>query len=381
VNLRRSTNGNGLASDSPFPTLTASADRKLLNEESFQRMIALERKRTERSRNSLLLMLLDAGEQQSDKINLVLHKILGSLTTSTRETDLTGWYKNNLVVGVMFTEVVFPDRNAILSTILARVSEVLRNELTTEQFTQINISFHLYPEAWGLGDSKLLSNPTLYPDLLSRDESKRSMHVVKRSMDLIGSVLLLVLLSPFLLLIAAAIRASSSGPVFFRQRRVGRHGRTFELLKFRSMCANNDPTIHREYVTKAITGFADQQVRNDGAVFKLTDDPRVTRLGYWLRKSSMDELPQLFNVLTGEMSLVGPRPPVDYEVAVYDLWHRARLLEAKPGITGLWQVSGRNRIKFDDMVRLDLTYARTWSPWLDLKILLRTPLAVLEGAH
>jgi lipopolysaccharide/colanic/teichoic acid biosynthesis glycosyltransferase len=147
------------------------------------------------------------------------------------------------------------------------------------------------------------------------------------------------------------------------------------------MYVNNDASKHQEYVKQLIAG---QAARNGGdeaseGVFKLTDDPRITRVGKFLRRTSLDELPQFINVLIGEMSLVGPRPPIAYEVEAYDLWHRRRLLEAKPGITGLWQVNGRSRVQFDDMVRLDLQYARTWSPWLDLKILARTPKAMVAG--
>jgi lipopolysaccharide/colanic/teichoic acid biosynthesis glycosyltransferase len=135
-------------------------------------------------------------------------------------------------------------------------------------------------------------------------------------------------------------------------------------------------------VQQLIAGKANKQPMNGNSqgVYKLTKDPRITRVGAFLRKTSMDELPQLLNVLKGEMSLVGPRPPIPYEVEAYDIWHRRRLLEAKPGITGLWQVCGRSRVNFDDMVRLDLQYARTWSLWVDIKILLRTPGAVLLGA-
>jgi lipopolysaccharide/colanic/teichoic acid biosynthesis glycosyltransferase len=151
------------------------------------------------------------------------------------------------------------------------------------------------------------------------------------------------------------------------------------------MYTGNDSTSHREYVQKLIAGKAEKQGEADGTegVYKLTKDPRITKVGAFLRKTSLDELPQFINVLTGEMSLVGPRPPVPYEVEAYDIWHRGRLLEAKPGITGLWQIKGRSQVKFDDMVRLDLQYARSWSPWLDLKILMRTPGAVIlgEGAH
>jgi lipopolysaccharide/colanic/teichoic acid biosynthesis glycosyltransferase len=195
-------------------------------------------------------------------------------------------------------------------------------------------------------------------------------------------------LSPLFLVIAVAIKMTSEGPVLFRQRRVGQHGSTFVFLKFRSMYVGNDSKVHREYVTKLIAGQAERKPSNGNGngngngVYKLTDDPRITKVGDFLRRTSLDELPQFFNVLKGEMSLVGPRPPIAYEVEAYDIWHRRRVLEAKPGITGLWQVYGRSRVNFDDMVRLDLRYARTWSPWMDVKILLRTPGAMFgEGAY
>jgi lipopolysaccharide/colanic/teichoic acid biosynthesis glycosyltransferase len=171
----------------------------------------------------------------------------------------------------------------------------------------------------------------------------------------------------------------------FRQQRIGQHGKSFVFLKFRSMHVNNNAAVHKEYVQQLIAGKAEKQPSNGNGqgVYKLTKDSRITRVGAFLRRTSMDELPQFINVLKGEMSLVGPRPPVPYEVEAYDIWHRRRLMEAKPGITGLWQVSGRSRVNFDDMVRLDLHYARTWSPWADMKILWRTPGAVVlgSGAH
>ena len=142
----------------------------------------------------------------------------------------------------------------------------------------------------------------------------------------------------------------------------------------------NDESLHKEYVTRFISGQPDGEADTNGkSVFKIKHDPRVTRVGRLLRRSSLDELPQLLNVLRGEMSLVGPRPPVLYEVACYEAWHKRRLLTVKPGITGLWQVGGRSRVKFNDMVRLDLRYAATWSVWLDITILLKTPAAVMSG--
>jgi lipopolysaccharide/colanic/teichoic acid biosynthesis glycosyltransferase len=181
--------------------------------------------------------------------------------------------------------------------------------------------------------------------------------------------------------IAAAIKLTSRGPILFRQQRIGEYGVPFTFLKFRSMYADNDSSQHEEYIRQLIAGQASKQPTNGTGegVFKLTNDPRIAPGGSFLRRTSLDELPQLLNVLRGDMSLVGPRPPVPYEVEAYATWHRRRLLEAKPGITGLWQVQGRSRVGFDDMVRLDLRYARNCSPWLDLKILLQTPKAVIAG--
>jgi lipopolysaccharide/colanic/teichoic acid biosynthesis glycosyltransferase len=380
VNVRRS---GGIAS---LDTLSAEVvpveERGILNEGAFHRMISLERKRTERSRKPFLLMLLDMGNGlRSDSNNKALDKILSALSLSTRETDVTGWYQNNSVVGVMFTEFGAEDRNTILSTMMTRVSETLRNNLSSQQFGLISISFHLFPEEWNHDIPQRPSNPTLYPDLARRDSAKKFFCAIKRIMDIVGSALALLLFSPILLVIAIAIKLTSKGPVFFRQKRVGQHGEQFVFLKFRSMKVNNDASVHKAYVKQLIAGNAQSHSGNGNGngVYKLTKDTRITRIGGFLRRSSLDELPQFINVLKGEMSLVGPRPAIAYEVEAYDIWHRRRVLEAKPGITGLWQVNGRSRIKFDDMVRLDLRYAKTWSPWMDLKILLRTPVAVVFG--
>ena len=151
------------------------------------------------------------------------------------------------------------------------------------------------------------------------------------------------------------------------------------------MYVDSDHRLHEEYVARFIKGLPEAELSagKSEKLYKLTDDPRITPIGRLLRKTSLDELPQFLNVIRGEMSLVGPRPPVMYEVERYDLWHRQRLLAVKPGITGLWQVEGRSRVKFDEMVRLDIRYARSWSIWLDIKILLQTPRAVIlgSGAH
>jgi exopolysaccharide biosynthesis polyprenyl glycosylphosphotransferase len=221
--------------------------------------------------------------------------------------------------------------------------------------------------------------------LLKQDDGKKISRLLKRAIDIIGSVLALLLFSPALLIIAVAVKLTSKGPVLFRQQRMGQYGRRFTFLKFRSMKCVNDPSAHQDYVKRFIAGEIGSGTAGpeEKAIFKITDDPRVTRLGRFLRKSSLDELPQFINVLRGEMSLVGPRPSIPYELQWYKPWHRRRVLDAKPGITGLWQVHGRSKTTFDEMVRLDLRYAGTWSPWLDIKILLQTPRAVLfsEGAY
>jgi lipopolysaccharide/colanic/teichoic acid biosynthesis glycosyltransferase len=343
--------------------IPAVAD-EVLNEGAFHRMITIERKRSERSQRPFVLLLVDMGRKKTgDQNGRVLLDLLAALRAATRETDVTGWYKENSVVGVMFTEIIL-DNNLVLSTILSRIGSVLRDRLDSEQFSRIKFSFHVFPDDWDSQDPEHPSNPTLYPDLEKRDKENRLGRATKRMIDVLGSLGLLVLLSPVLLLIATAVKLTSRGPVLFQQKRIGEHGTPFTFLKFRSMYINNSSKEHEAYVKALIEGRAEKKPANgNGAgVFKLTNDP-----------------PQLINVLRGEMSLVGPRPPVPYEVEAYATWHRGRLLEAKPGITGLWQVYGRSRVEFDDMVRLDLRYARNCSPLLDLKILLQTPKAVIGG--
>ncbi len=210
----------------------------------------------------------------------------------------------------------------------------------------------------------------------------RPYDAVKRGIDIVGAAIGLVVLSPVLVACAAAIRLDSRGPVLFRQERVGRGGRTFTMLKFRSMYPDVDPRPHIEYVTAFIRGEAPRFSAEGGSVYKLVADKRVTRVGRWLRRMSLDELPQLWNVLRGEMSLVGPRPPTPYEVSQYQPAHFRRLA-VKPGITGLWQVCGRSTTTFEEMVAMDLEYISRRSFWLDLKILLMTIPAVFSarGAH
>lgn len=346
-------------------------------------MIAIERKRTERSKEPFLLMLVELSDQtESDQAHSVLQRMLTVLRECSRETDVIGWYKERSVIGVIFTGLVVKDKSLIRTTILRRVSGLLRNELMHDHFCQVSLSFHFFPDEWDHDNSESPTNVALYPDLMNPSSRKRSLLTMKRAIDVMVSGLGLLLLSPLLLAVAIAIKLTSKGPVLFKQERVGQYGKLFTVLKFRSMYVDNDHGVHQEYVTKLIADKAEPLAvagASEG-VYKLTNDRRITPLGRVLRRTSLDEIPQMINVFRGEMSLVGPRPAIPYELAAYQTWHRRRILQAKPGITGLWQVMGRSLVKFDDMVRLDLRYATSWSLWLDVWILLRTPMAVIRGA-
>ena len=214
---------------------------------------------------------------------------------------------------------------------------------------------------------------------LFREPLSSSARILKRAFDLTISALAIVLLLPLWLLIALLIKLDSKGPVFYTQERVGMDGRLFLLYKFRTMKTGADAEPHREYQRAFIAGRAEANLGNEQKpTYKLLSDPRVTRVGRVLRRASLDEVPQLLNVLAGDMSVVGPRPPIPYEVEAYELWHRKRL-DMKPGLTGLWQVSGRNQLPFEEMVRLDLFYIENWSLLLDLKIIVRTGFVMLSG--
>lgn len=200
---------------------------------------------------------------------------------------------------------------------------------------------------------------------------------LKRPLEMGFALALLVLFGPLMLGIALGIRLFSPGPIFYRQQRIGKNGQPFSMLKFRSMRLENSPDLHREYVQRLIRENVDPKTLGTGSL-KLQSDPRITGLGRILRKLSLDELPQLFNILNGEMSLVGPRPPLPYEYEVYSDWHKQRLA-VLPGITGLWQVTAHNTCSFEDMVRLDLQYIETMSFWGDLMLMIMTPIEMIRG--
>jgi exopolysaccharide biosynthesis polyprenyl glycosylphosphotransferase len=281
----------------------------------------------------------------------------------------------------------FPAKRKYLGS-LDKIEALLHSEVIDEialclpftQWDQMNAIAHLCEEegrivrvpvdvldrAFAMGRFEDLDGTPVY-SLVSGPDRAVAL-VVKRAVDVVVSGLALIVGSPILLAIALAIKARDGSPVVFRQTRIGLHGRKFGMLKFRTMTVDAEQRLEELRAKSEI----------NGAAFKMTNDPRVTRSGRWLRRSSLDELPQLWNVFRGDMSLVGPRPALPKEVDAYDLWHRRRL-SMKPGMTGLWQVSGRRSPSFDRWAELDLSYIDRWSLWLDVKILARTLPAAIEG--
>jgi exopolysaccharide biosynthesis polyprenyl glycosylphosphotransferase len=319
--------------------------------------------RTNRSGSPLSVVVFSVDGDARERAGL-LYPLSNVLVKCIRTGDIAGWYGSNALA------VLLPDTHG------AGAEVFVGRVLAAAWHPSVSARTTTYPDQM-LGD---LAQPggdegEAATACLSGCFTAASIRSpAKRAVDILGASLACLLLSPILLLTAIAVKTTSRGPVIFRQTRIGEGGAPFVFLKFRSMYVDADDEAHRRYVDKLIAGqvnCADTQAK-DAAVFKITADPRITPAGKFIRKTSIDELPQLWNVLRGEMSLVGPRPPLPYEVEKYRPWHLRRILEAKPGMTGLWQVEGRSRTSFDDMVRLDLKYVEQWSLWLDLKIMIRT---------
>src|SRR5262249_2611815 len=254
-------------------------DNGLLPEEHFHRAIALERRRSERSGKAFLLMLVESAS--SEKRGNLLSEILLPLSLSTRETDIRGWYSKDVSLGVIFTEIGADNKASISDVIRARITQAIRDHLPVGLFGQVDISFHVFPDEWNHENPTTSNNPRLYPDLLKREDSRRVPRILKRTIDVLGSMSAILLFSPIFVFVAAAIKMSSRGPVLFRQTRVGQYGAPFTLLKFRSMYVNNDDGNHREYVRKLIAGKAETQPSNGNSkagqgVYKLTRDSRIT---------------------------------------------------------------------------------------------------------
>jgi lipopolysaccharide/colanic/teichoic acid biosynthesis glycosyltransferase len=335
-----------------------------------------ENKRSERSGRPFILALINGDCLRDGGQPGLARRIATAISSCTRETDSVGWYEQGNTLGVLLTEIGSAN-DAKVELLVRKISLAIQQTVAPEEFCRLRLAIRILPHGAKDGDCKDDKSEPIYPDFPQIPETRRQAHAMKRVIDVLGSCLFLLLLLPIFMAIALLVMLTSEGPVIFCQKRVGRYGKLFNFYKFRTMHADSDHAIHREYVARLIEGTG--QVQQPNGMYKLAADPRITPLGRILRKTSLDELPQFVNVLRGDMSLVGPRPPLPYEFDRYRAWHRRRVMEIKPGLTGLWQVYGRSRTTFDEMVRMDLRYARTQSLWLDLKIILQTPAAMFIG--
>ena len=399
-------------------------DGSLLAADQFLNRMRHERLRSERSGSPLSLLVIDSYnmldflmEKNSVSRRGFTRHIAGVIKNYTRESDVKGWYENGKI-GLLTLDTDETGARALAVNLKNKIFDynggahaiqthdlwqfvnisslqVGSSYLTngTEGKAQASTSQRSYSMEFSppqLDESTTLLSTgavdiavTAWPftfEILNQSQMRDLQLKIKRLIDIVGSTVGIVLGAPLMLVIYVLIKLTSPGPVLFRQERLGFLGKPFTFLKFRSMKVHSDESIHRDYVTKLIAGNNDAINRGtaDQPLYKITDDPRITPFGNFLRKTSLDELPQFFNVLKGDMSLVGPRPPIAYECDVYKQWHCRRVLEVKPGITGLWQVSGRSSTTFDQMVRLDLAYVRNWSLWLDFKTILKTFWAVVS---
>ncbi len=399
--------------------------------ESFKQRLAIEKRRSERLnyKSSIIFFSIKDKISENGRPNSVaIEEIVEIICTNIRYTDAVTIYKNQIIL------ILLPDTNnygaqcaceRVITKLINSNSHLIN--LTSEDF---HIKILSFPEQQGIEsidenileirreheqihtnqsfnftaelsfkndyfdnlnlclstfNGSTISIPILEAFFWDQELVSSLLlfvkRFIKRLMDVIGSIVGIILLLPIMVIIAAVVKINSAGPVLFKQKRVGYKGKCFTFFKFRTMFVHNEDQLHQEYVSKLIHGEQDQinYGTKEKPCYKIVDDPRITPVGRFLRKTSLDELPQFFNVLKGEMSLVGPRPPIPYEVKEYQNWHLRRILEVKPGITGLWQVSGRSRTTFDEMVRLDIEYAKNWSLWLDMKILFKTFREVLTA--
>ena len=342
------------------PRARRSHRDRILDAALFTTAVVREQKRVDRSDKAFAVLTVELTDGPSAEL---MREAAAAMSAATRGSDITGWLEQDQSIGVLLTDM--RELNfAQLVSLESRIRRELAAFVGAPDFRRFAVRLHVHTSARRAAHE-------------ARSPHARVHDVLKRALDVIGSLSLLAVLSPLLLLIAAAVKLTSTGPVLFRQERIGQGMKPFRMLKFRTMRPDAGHAVHQAYVTQFINGGRESAAAP--GVFKLTNDSRITPIGEILRKTSLDELPQLWNVIVGEMSLVGPRPPIKYEVDQYKGWHLRRVLDAKPGLTGLWQVTGRSRTTFDEMVRLDLRYARTYSLWTDLKILLATPRAVIAG--
>ncbi len=347
-------------------TLCKTDYDNVLGQPCFLDRLRFEQHRAQRSGSALSIIVLTQIEQSTSNIR----KLLKSIQTLTRETDIAG-YLNQHTVGVLLP---YTDEQGV-----KKISQKIKDYFNDPHLHMVTST---YPDEIfdSLAKKGCVSSDVLkliLEDLINHSWFELQ---VKEAIDIVGSTIGLLVFSPLMLVTAILIKMTSPGPVIFKQTRLGKKGVPFTFYKFRSMRTDVSDQLHRDYVLKLINGNDSSINHGDSEkpLYKIKFDPRVTRIGRFIRKTSIDELPQLYNVLKGDMSLVGPRPPLAYEAEKYQTWHLRRILEMKPGITGLWQVEGRSRTGFDDAVRLDVRYLKTWSLMLDINILLKTVMEVLR---
>jgi len=338
----------------------------VLSGHQFLSQLQREKRRSDRSRSPLSLALFHFDDGKGDD---AIEERLRLIHESKRETDILGYLDHDLL-GVLLPDTGAQGNAQFIQKVIRHAHGVT---FTTTAATYPDQLF----DSLAAGDRAHLRQSPMF---IEEAPASRLGDVAKRSIDVVGATAAIALFAPVMLVTALLVATTSPGPVIYRQTRLGRRGVPFAFYKFRSMHRNADSTIHRDHVTTIIKGSQGTSGSSaSGAAWqKLEGDPRITTIGRVIRKTSIDELPQLFSVLKGEMSLVGPRPPLRYEAEAYQPWHLRRILEIKPGITGLWQVGGRGRVSFDEMVRMDLRYIRERSLRLDLAILFKTVIVVLR---
>ena len=350
----------------PFERLS-----NLPGEEHFTVLYNIECKRSERSRSPFLLLLVNVSFLSGSGIRHFLTTIENVLTANKREYDHIGWYATGHVIGMIFSDCTHSNAPEMHH----RLVNALRTAIGHAPTGMLSVSMYRITgtlrEPVSTTDHDKIPRPGIN-SLLPYQTSVR-----KRTVDILGALFGILFFSPAFVIMALLVKMTSSGPVLFRQSRVGKDGEPFTMYKFRSMYTDSDEKVHREFVARLIKGDIDGETGEHGErIYKMIRDPRITPVGRFLRKTSLDEIPQFFNVLRGDMSLVGPRPALGYEVDQYDLWHRRRVI-AKPGITGFWQLEGRSLTTFDAMVRMDIGYIERSTLFSDLLLIFKTPFILI----
>ena len=356
----------------------------LLSESEFSDTLRRDILRSDRSLRSITILsfsIMDSDLDHGKELESLV-RFANIVNDNIRSSDVKGWYKKNSKLSV---SVILYNTNLMDSE---RVVRILYNgfynhyNCSNNKVDTILCTMFSYPQVHDENNLSVYIKKFEYefPNMRFHidDFLEYNFPTSKRALDIAGSLIGLILLFPLFVVVSIYIKIVSPGPIFFMQKRVGFNKKYFMMIKFRSMHVNSDECIHRKYVAKLIKESSNNKDQcSNIPMKKIDEDDRIIPCGNILRKSCIDELPQLINVLVGDMSLVGPRPAIQYEFDEYQHWHTKRV-DIKPGMTGLWQVKGKNNIPFKDMVRLDINYCRNVTFWLDVKILFLTPFVIFS---